>query len=131
MNETWNDEYKSKQGNIGLGQAIAYYTLKGIPVMIPLNDTQKYDLVVDIDNNLYKVSVKTTRYKGKSGNFEVQLKNCGGGSNGSVIRKFDNSTCDILFVYTIDGDVYEIPSKEIKATCSIVLNSNIYGQYKK
>ena len=130
MNETWNDEYKSKQGNIGLGQAIAYYTSKGVSVMIPLNDTQKYDLVVDIDNKLYRVSVKTTRYKAKSGNFEVQLKNCGGGSNGSVIRKFDNTTCDILFIYTIDGDTYEIPSENIKATSSIILNPNIYGKYK-
>lgn len=131
MEDVWNSSYKSKQGNIGLGQAIAYYTLKGIPVMIPLNDTQKYDLVVDIENKLYRVSVKTTQRKAASGNFEVQLKNCGGGSQGSVIRKFDNSTCDILFIYTIDGDIYEIPSKIINATSSIVLNPNIYGQYKK
>ena len=130
MESVWDDTYKSKQGNIGLGQAIAYYTLKGIPVMIPLNDTQKYDLVIDVDNNLYMVSAKTTQYKANSGNFVVQLKNCGGGSQGSVIRNFDNSTCDIVFI-SREGDIYEIPSNCITAKSSITLNPDIYGKYKK
>ena len=129
-NDMWSDSYKSKQGNIGLGQAIAYYTLNGIPVIIPINDTQKYDLVIDKNNILYRVSIKTTQYKAKSGNYAVQLKNSGGGSNGSIIRNFDNKSCDILFIYTKSGDIYEIPSKNITAKSSIVLNENIYGKYK-
>ena len=130
MKDVWNDTYKSKQGNIGLGQAIAYYTCQGIPVMIPLNDTQKYDLVIDKDDELYRVSVKTTQYKANSGNFAVQLKNCGGGSHKSTIRNFDNTSCDIVFIYTKDGDIYEIPSNCINAKSSITLNPSIYGKYK-
>ena len=130
MEDVWKDTYKSKQGNIGLGQAIAYYTCQGIPVMIPLNDTQKYDLVIDIDNKLYRVSVKTTQYKANSGNYVVQLKNCGGGSNGSIIRNFDNKTCDIVFIYTKDKEIYEIPSNCINSKSSITLNLKIYGKYK-
>lgn len=130
-NDIWNNTYKSKQGNIGLGQAIAYYTLNGYPIMIPLNDTQKYDLVVDKDNKLYRVSIKTTQFKERSGNYAVQLKNSGGGSKGSKIRNFDNTSCDILFVYTKSGDIYEIPSKDITAKSVITLSSNIYGKYKK
>ena len=42
----WESNYKSHQGNVGLGRAIAYYTEKGYTVMLPLNDTQKYDLVI-------------------------------------------------------------------------------------
>ena len=72
MENVWNDTYKSKQGNIGLGQAIAYYTLKGFPVMIPLNDTQKYDLVIDVNGILNRVSVKTTQFKERTGNYAVQ-----------------------------------------------------------
>lgn len=129
MENVWNDTYKSKQGNIGLGQAIAYYTLKGFPVMIPLNDTQKYDLVIDVNGILNRVSVKTTQFKERSGNYAVQLKNCGGGSKGSVIRNFDNTFCDIVFVYTKNGDMYEIPSKDINAKSSITL-SDKYDKYK-
>ena len=45
--DAWNSNYKSHQGNFGLGAAIAYYTSQCIPISIPLNDTQGYDLVID------------------------------------------------------------------------------------
>lgn len=75
----WTSNYKSHQGNVGLGRAIAYYTANCIPVMLPLNDTQKYDLVVDKDGQLLRVSVKTTQGMNKNNTYYVvQLKNCGG-----------------------------------------------------
>lgn len=119
----WESDYKSKQGNIGLGQAIAYYAYLGIPISLPLNDTQKYDLIIDRNDKLYKVSVKTTRFM-EYGNYKVALKNCGGSSGKSVIRNFDNTTCDIVFVYTKDGDMYEIPSSEIKVKTMLTLNDS-------
>ena len=118
----WNSKYKSQQGNIGLGMAIAYYTSKNIPVMIPLNDTQKYDLVIDKDNILQKVSVKTTQYLNKNGtNYIVRLSNCGGASGKNITRKFDNSTCDIVFILVKDGTMYEIPSNIIKVANDLTL----------
>ena len=72
----WTSNYKSHQGNVGLGRAIAYYTAKCIPVLIPLNDTQKYDLAIEKDNKLQRVSVKTTQGLNRSKTYyEVQLKN--------------------------------------------------------
>ena len=49
--------YHSIQGNIGLGKAIEYFTSNNITVAIPLNDTQKYDLIVDFNGKLQRVSV--------------------------------------------------------------------------
>lgn len=92
----WESQYKSHQGNLGLGRAIAYAHC--IPVLIPLNDTQKYDIVVDKEG-LKRVSVKTTQHQVKSGNYEVLLKNCGGSSGDS--RHFDN--CDVV---VITGDMF-------------------------
>ena len=126
----WTSEYKSHQGNIGLGRAIAYYTSKGVPVLIPLNDTQSYDLVVEKDGKLQKVSVKTTRGMNKDHTYyEVQLKNSGGSSGKSVIRNFDNTTCDIVFITTIEGILYEIPSKEIKVKSALTLTPK-WDKYK-
>lgn len=72
----WESNYKSHQGNVGLGRAIAYYTEKGYTVMLPLNDTQKYDLVIDKDGLLQRVSVKTTQFiANKKNEFSVLLKN--------------------------------------------------------
>ena len=66
--------YQSLQGNYGLGTAIAYFTSHKIPVCLPLNDTQKYDLVVDMDGELKRVSVKTGKYQAPSGAYAIQLK---------------------------------------------------------
>ena len=125
----WTSNYKSHQGNVGLGRAMAYYTTKCIPTLIPLNDTQKYNLAIDKDGKLQRVSVKTTQCKTKSGNYEVLLKNSGGSSGTSKIRYFDNSTCDILFILTIEGTMYEIPSSEIDCKSSLTLTDK-WDKYK-
>ena len=61
--------------------------------------------------------------------YEVQLKNCGGSSGKSVIRNFDNTTCDIVFITTIEGILYEIPSKEIKVKSALTLTPE-WDKYK-
>lgn len=125
--EAWESNYKSHQGNLGLGAAIAYYTSKCIPISIPLNDTQGYDLVID-DGTLKRVQIKTTKAKTQTG-YIVQLKNSGGSSGKSVIRSFDNTKSDILFILTKNGDRYEIPTSIIKAKSTITLNDT-YNIFK-
>lgn len=119
--DAWNSSYKSHQGNLGLGQAIAHYTSKCIPIAIPLNDTQGYDLIID-DGILKRVQVKTTKFTSSAGDFKVQLRNTGGSSGKSVIRLFDKSKSDILFVVTQSGDKYEIPTSVINVRNSLTLN---------
>lgn len=120
--------YLSLQGNVGLGKAIEYFTSKSIPVSIPLNDTQKYDLVIDMDNKLYRVSVKTATHIDESGSYNVYLKNSGGSSGKGKIRPFDNQSCDYLFVLSGDNKTYFIPSSVITAKHGIVLGAK-YAQY--
>lgn len=120
----WGSEYKSKQGNIGLVRAIDYFVSNGYAISIPLNDTQPYDLIVDMNDTLYKVSVKTTRYKNKNGNYVVHLKNSGGSSGKSIIRYFDNTTCDLLFVLCENNIIYLFKSKDINSQSSLTLSKN-------
>ena len=47
MEQQINNVYHSIQGNIGFGKAIEYFTSNNIHIAIPLNDTQKYDLIAD------------------------------------------------------------------------------------
>ena len=121
--------YNSIQGNIGFGKAIEYFTSQGIPVSIPLNDTQKYDLIADFNGGLQRISIKTSRYTQNGLSFEVALKNSGGSSGKSVIRNFDNTSCDYVFIYTADESLYLIPSKEITASNSIKVG-NKYTEFK-
>lgn len=123
--------YQSIQGNMGLGKAIDYFTSLGYPVALPLNDTQKYDLIVDFNGGLQRISVKTSRYSPKGDNltFEVGLKNTGGASGKSVIRNFDNTTCDYVFIYTADESLYLIPALEITSKSTITVG-NKWTEYK-
>lgn len=121
--------YQSLQGNLGLGKAIAYFTSKCIPIAIPLNDTQKYDLIADFNGKLQRISIKTSRYSETNGaSYSVQLKNSGGAGGKSIIRQFDNTSCDYVFIYTEDEKMYLIPSEIITAKNSISVG-NKYNEY--
>ena len=114
------------QGNLGLGKAIEYFTSHSIPVAIPLNDTQKYDLIADFNGKLQRISVKTSRATETGKSFSVQLRNTGGSSGNNKIRPFDNESCDYLFIYTINEEYYLIPSKEVTAINSINVGPKYY-----
>ena len=120
--------YQSLQGNLGLGKAIEYFTSQGITVALPLNDTQKYDLIADFDGGLQRISVKTTRSTKNGTSFGVQLRNTGGSSGNWKGRPFDKDSCDYVFVYTINEECYLIPTEIIEAVNSITVGSK-YKDY--
>ncbi len=120
-----------KQGDVGLGIAIAWYSVKGYTVSVPLTDNQDYDLVVDDGSGVKRVQVKTTYHKNpnKVGGYIALLKTCGGNRSGiGKIKHFNNKSCDILFAVCDDGSKYAIPASKIKAKASICLSA--YQDYK-
>lgn len=121
--------YLSLQGNMGLSKAIDYFTSNQITVALPMNDTQKYDLIADFNGKLQRVSVKTSRSKAPSGGWKIGLRNTGGSSGKSKIRLFDKNSCDYLFILTGDNKLYLIPTEVINAVNSIVVG-NKYTEYE-
>lgn len=120
----WTSPYKSRQGNIGLGKSISLFTEIGITVLLPLNDTQDYDIAIDVNNKLLRVSVKTTRYKSNSGKYSVLLKRSGGSSKSRKLKTFNNQASDFLFCYTENGEIYLIPTRMIPNKSSITLSGD-------
>ncbi len=118
-----------EQGNVAVSAAIYYYSRIKATVSIPLNDSQDYDLIVDISNKLYKVQVKSTRCRSPSGTFRVDLRNTGG-TSGKVSSRVKDGSSDYLFILTQDGVCYFIP-KEVYAELgtSITLGEK-YKDYK-
>lgn len=110
-----------KQGDAGIGAAIAFFTSNGYPVSIPLTDSQEYDLVIDIDGCLKKVQVKTVYHRNKWNWFCVHLRTCGGNRSFSTYKMFDNSLVDFLFIVTENCDKYFIPAMVIKVRNTLVL----------
>lgn len=122
--------YLSLQGNAGLGVAIQYFTSHQMTVCLPLNDTQKYDLVADINGSLQRISVKTSKNKKNSTSYEVGLRNIGGASGKSIVRKFNNKDCDYIFVLIGDNRTYLIPSNVVHNSNCIVVGGFAYSEYE-
>jgi hypothetical protein len=119
--------YKTKkQGNAGLGQAIAYFTSLGYVVSIPLNDSQKYDLIVDVNDCLQRVSVKTTSFS-RHGNYNVLLKQAGGTRKLPKSTHFDNTKVDLVFIHCSNNQRYLFPASEIKAHSIL----SLYSKYNR
>ncbi len=121
--------YLSLQGNMGLSKAIDYFTSHQIPIALPMNDTQKYDLIADFNGGLQRISVKTSRNRTEYGTYSVNLRNTGGSSGNFKTRPFDNSTCDYIFILTGENKLYLIPSNIIDATNSISVGKK-YTEYE-
>ena len=124
-----NFKTNKEKGNTSLGIAIAYYSSNGYTVSIPLNDTQDYDLIVDKDNVLKKVQVKSTACKTKYGNYQVALKSCGG-TKGKTYKTLIDTNVDELFILKEDLNMYINTIEEIynKTTLNICKK---YYKYKE
>ena len=120
----------SKQGVIGLGAAIAYFTRNDFVVCVPLTDTQKYDLIVEKDDILERIQVKTTRFSRDEGYWSVQLRTMGGNrSNGKTQSFVNEGKADGLFILCEDGSEYLIPIRDIKAKFELILGGEKYARF--
>jgi hypothetical protein len=117
------------QGSIGLTAAIYKLTQIGYNIALPILDNQEYDLIAGYEGLLYKVEVKSSSVKALSGNWTVQIKKVRSNKSVNAITNFDNSLVDYLFVYTMDGDCYFIPSECIDTKTTITIPGK-YSSYK-
>ena len=96
----------------------------GYTVSIPLNDTQDYDLIVEKNNKLKTVQVKSTGCKTKYGHYQVALKSCGG-TKGKTYKTFKDTNIDLLFIFTLDKEMFLIPKEEIPNKTTINITNKL------
>lgn len=109
------------QGEIGVGDAIGWFTRRDLTVSVPLADNQPYDLVVEVDGGLARVQVKTATSRSPYGRFVVAIETGSGNQSFHTRKPFDPALCDLLYVVTDAGDRYLIPSNTIDAKRAINL----------
>lgn len=118
------DLYRTKKiaGNVGTAAAVYWYTLQEYIVAIPLTDSQDYDILVEKSGLTFRVTVKTTRFISKSGNYCVSnLSIKGGNQSFNTVKRFDNTKVDVVFILTGNGRMYAIPSKEIGTANAVTI----------
>ena len=112
-------ETNKDKGRAGLSLAIGYFGSHGYTVSIPLNDTQDYDLVVDFNGKLCKISVKATGQRTAYGTSICGLRNLGG-TNGSLYGRECEKDIDYVFVVNEYKEMWLLP-KEVLPRNSICL----------
>lgn len=70
--------YTKTIGDIGVSVVISEFLKHGINVLLPYDDNSPYDIVIYVNNEFYKVQVKTTekvKYNGSQMDFDVTKSN--------------------------------------------------------
>ena len=126
-----NYRNSKKQGDAGLGQAIAYFTINGYEVALPLTDSADWDLVVENGNGLKKVQVKTSYQLAPSGNEVFSITVLGGNRTGRGTRKVvADQNYDLLFLHHLKtGKQLLIPKALINDKRSSLTICEKYSQY--
>jgi hypothetical protein len=120
-----------KQGDAGLGQAIAYFTLKGYDVALPLTDSADWDLIVEINNELKRVQVKSSIQVSKSGIMKFNADVKGGNKSGSTLPKtIDQQQWDLIFLHhLITGKQALIPKEKLTTKGQINIGGKKYNEF--
>lgn len=120
----------SKQkGNIALSSAIKYFSDNNWTVLIPLNDSQDYDLAYeDSIGTIQKVQCKYTSQKTgiNKDKFIVQLYVRGHkDKNGNSYQKFyKKGSIDYFFIETEIGNKYFIPFEDVEYLKTYTINES-------
>ena len=119
-------EHKNSKvkGTVGVGQAIAYFTRIGVVVSIPINDSQPYDLIIDVDGELKRVQVKPTTTDA------ISLRTTGGNQSFHTAKLFDHESCDFIYGMKNTGESWLIPTNAFTNINSIKLTDVKYSSYK-
>lgn len=122
----------SRQGDIGVASAIEYFVRKGLIVSIPFAEEADYDLIVDDGVNLYKIQVKTSRFK-RNKSYQVNIGNytyiANKPSEGKT-KYFSERDVDYLFVLLGNGFKYLIPKDKVESDKKICLGYKKYKEYR-
>lgn len=120
-----------KQGDAGLGQAIAYFTAKGYDVALPLTDSADWDMIVEIDNSLKRVQVKTSSQLKNNGVMLFNANVTGGNKSGDKTNKLiDDQEWDLIFLHhLVTGKQALIPKDALTTKGQINIGGNKYQEF--
>ncbi len=111
-------------GDIGVAAAILYYSQQERTVLVPMGDSARYDLAVDIDGVLKRVQCKTTNHRTSHGVPVVGLSTQGGNRSWDGQKKMISAEeCDLVFVHVLGGPSYEFPVERTAGKASLNLGT--------
>ena len=93
-------------GDVGEAHAIYEFTRLGIPVSKPVNNSMVYDLIIDVENVLYKIQVKTTSgFVPDTNTMVFDLTKLDVRSNMNIHYSYTQDEVDFFYLYCIEENI--------------------------
>lgn len=99
------------KGKITELEVLTYVTKLGISVSIPYGDKDRYDQIWDVNKKLYKIQVKTSKWKEENKSFVFKCKTTYLRSSGYKESYYTKDDID-FFATFFNGKCYLIPVEE-------------------
>ena len=107
-----------------------WLTSKGAPVFNPVFHSPDIDLVAKLGGKLIGIEVKTATHR-RGERWVVSISTKGGNQSWSgVVKYFDPSRCDFLFVHVGDGRRWFIPTTSIVCRSGLHLGGPKYCEFE-
>ena len=121
MNIFENCKTQKDKGNVGEAYALAFLIKEGYTVSKPLNENQSYDFIIEKDNCLLKVQVKSTSVY-KNNNWIVTLATSGGNKYNNTRKYFDKNKIDYIIIVVKSGGIFFLSTSDIENKTAIRVN---------
>ena len=108
-----------------------WLTSAGADVWIPLGHSRDSDVIAVFDGDPFRIQVKSSSCQRGNDRYSVNL--CTNGGNQSwtgLVRLFNHTRCDFLFVWRTDGRRWFIPATAVDAKRAITLGGRKYSEFE-
>jgi len=122
-----------KQGDAGLGQAVAYFTMKGYDIALPLTDSADWDLIVEIEGVLKRVQVKTSSQLTETNIMKFNCDVKGGNQSFKQTNKksIQDQQWDLIFLHHLVTGKQALIPKEVLFTKGQINLGSSQCKYRK
>jgi len=86
------------KGDISVACTVAELVKRGIAVSLPTTDNKRYDLIMDYQDNLYRMQVKTANYNEEKGILTFKNRSI----NSKVCRTYTSDEIEGYLVFSLD-----------------------------
>jgi hypothetical protein len=121
---------RRRQGDLGELSAAAWFAGRGATVAWPIGHSPHWDLVVEWNDRLHRVQVKTCSYMRKN-RWPLMICTRGGNQSWSgMTKQFDRARCDTLFAHVGDGRRWVIPADAVEGGTGLLLGGPKYAEWE-
>src|ERR671910_2105484 len=102
----------------------------GAHIYLPVGHSPDTDLIADLGGRLVRVEVKTSTSKDRD-RWNVMIATRGGNQSwNGLVKYFDPSRCDYLFVHVGNGRRWFIPTQALEARSAMTLGGPKYSEFE-